>query len=81
MDSLAPTAVYPREIVKAVLVNNAAAVILSHNHPGGIPEPSFADQKITDRVINALETIDVKVLDHLVVGGINIVSFEERGLI
>lgn len=74
-------AVYPREIVKAVLVNNAAAVILAHNHPGGIPEPSFADQKITDRVIKALETIDVKVLDHLVVGGINIVSFAERGLL
>jgi DNA repair protein RadC len=74
-------AVYPREIVKAVLDNNAAAVILAHNHPGGIPEPSFADQKITDRVIKALETIDVKVLDHLVVGGTNIVSFAERGLL
>lgn len=74
-------AVYPREIVKAVLVNNAAAVILAHNHPSGLPEPSFADQKITDRVIKALETIDVKVLDHLVVGGNNIVSFAERGML
>lgn len=74
-------AVYPREIVKAVLVNNAAAVILAHNHPSGLPEPSFADQKITDRVIKALETIDVKVLDHLVVGGTETVSFAERGLI
>lgn len=74
-------AVYPREIVKAVLVNNAAAVILAHNHPSGTPEPSFADQKITDRVIKALETIDVKVLDHLVVGGTETVSFAERGLI
>lgn len=74
-------AVYPREIVKAVLVNNAAAVILAHNHPSGTPEPSFADQKITDRVIKALETIDVRVLDHLVVGGTETVSFAERGLL
>lgn len=74
-------AVYPRDIVKAVLVNNAAAVILSHNHPSGMPEPSFADQKITDRVVKALETIDVRVLDHLVIGGTDIVSFAERGLL
>lgn len=74
-------AVYPREVVKATLVNNAAAVILAHNHPGGIPEPSLADQKITDRLVKALETIDVRVLDHLVVGGTNIVSFAERGIL
>ena len=74
-------AVYPREIVKAVLVNNAAAVILAHNHPSGIPEPSIADQKITNRIIQALQTIDVRVLDHLVVGGTEIVSFAETGLV
>jgi DNA repair protein RadC len=72
-------AVYPREIVKAVL--NAASVILAHNHPSGIAEPSQADQKITTRIMRALETIDVKVLDHLVVGGLSTVSFAERGLI
>jgi len=74
-------AVYPREIVKAVLANNAASVILAHNHPSGAAEPSQADQKTTDRIIKALETIDVKVLDHLVLGGVATVSFAERGLL
>lgn len=74
-------AVYPREIVKAVLTNNAASVILAHNHPSGAAEPSQADQKTTDRIIKALETIDVKVLDHLVLGGVATVSFAERGLL
>lgn len=74
-------AVYPREIVKAVLDNNAAAVILCHNHPSGSAEPSQADRSITNRIISALETVDVKVLDHLIAGGSEIVSFAERGLI
>lgn len=74
-------AVYPREIVKSVLDNNAAAVILCHNHPSGTAEPSQADRSITNRIISTLETIDVKVLDHLVVGGSEITSFAERGLI
>lgn len=74
-------AVYPREIVKSVLANNAAAVILAHNHPSGEAEPSLADHRITSRIIQALETIDVKVLDHLIVGGTGIVSFAERGII
>lgn len=74
-------AVYPREIVKAVLDNNSASVILAHNHPSGTAMPSEADKRITTRVIQALDTIDVRVLDHLVVGGIDIVSFAERGLL
>ncbi|WP_039912992.1 RadC family protein [Cellvibrio mixtus] len=74
-------AIYPREIVKAVLDNNSASVILAHNHPSGTAMPSEADKRITTRVIQALDTIDVRVLDHLVVGGIDIVSFAERGLI
>lgn len=74
-------AVYPREVVKTVLDNNAASVILAHNHPSGTAEPSLADKKITDRVIQALATIDVNVLDHLIVGGTNTVSFAERGIL
>lgn len=74
-------AIYPREIVKAVLNINSASVILAHNHPSGTALPSEADKRITTRVIQALDTIDVRVLDHLVVGGIDIVSFAERGLL
>lgn len=70
--------VYPREVVKAVLSCNAAAVILTHNHPSGVAEPSQADRRITERLINALSTIDVPVLDHIVVGD-QCVSFAERG--
>jgi len=73
--------VYPREVVKAALAHNAAAVILTHNHPSGTPEPSTADENITKRIISELETVDIRVLDHLVVGGTDIVSFAERGLI
>ena len=72
--------VYPREIVKACLNHNAAAVIFAHNHPSGNPEPSTADQTITKRLRDALSLIDVRVLDHLVVGN-DVVSFAERGLI
>ena len=73
--------VYPREIVKAALNSNAAAVILAHNHPSGNPEPSQADIALTKRVQTALQTIDVRLLDHLVVGGTTSVSLAERGLL
>lgn len=74
-------AIYPREIVKATLEHEATAVILSHNHPSGTAEPSEADKRITNKIIAALETIDVRVLDHLIVGGNTVMSFAERGLI
>jgi DNA repair protein RadC len=74
-------AVYPREVVKSVLDNNAASVILAHNHPSGTAEPSQADKTITTRIKDALDIIDVRILDHLIVGGTNILSFAERGLI
>lgn len=74
-------AVYPREVVKRCLHNNAAAVIFAHNHPSGIAEPSQADVSITQRLKIALNTIDVRVLDHIVVGSRDVVSFAERGLL
>lgn len=73
--------VYPREVIKTVLNANAAAVIIAHNHPSGNPEPSSADIALTTRLQDALNTIDVRLLDHLVVGGSETVSFAERGLI
>lgn len=74
------THVYPREVVKAVLEANAAAVVLAHNHPSGNPEPSRADKLITERLIKALALIDVRVLDHVVVGE-KALSFAEEGLL
>jgi DNA repair protein RadC len=74
-------AVYPREIVKQALGHNAAAVILVHNHPSGIAEPSDADRNITGRIKDSLSLVDIRVLDHLVVGGAQIMSFAERGLL
>ena len=73
--------VYPREVVKEALARNAAAVILAHNHPSGVAEPSQADELITHRLRDALALIDVRVLDHLVVTGDDVVSFAERGLL
>jgi len=73
--------VYPREVVKQALAHNAAAVILAHNHPSGDPEPSQADRTITTRLKDALALVDVRVLDHIVVGGAEHISFAERGLI
>ena len=72
--------VYPREVVKAALKHNAAAVIFAHNHPSGVAEPSQADEAITRRLKEALSLIDVRVLDHLVVGS-EVISFAERGLL
>lgn len=73
--------VYPREVVSLVLEKKAAAVIVCHNHPSGIAEPSQADRRITERLKNALSTIDASLLDHMVVGDREIVSFAERGWI
>jgi len=73
--------VYPREVVKEALSRNAAAVILAHNHPSGVAEPSQADELITNRLRDALALIDIRVLDHFVVTGDSIVSFAERGLL
>jgi DNA repair protein RadC len=72
-------AVYPREVVKRALHHNAAAVILAHNHPSGVAEPSGSDLSITQRLVAALATIDVRVLDHLVIGHAQVVSMAERG--
>ena len=73
--------VHPREVVKAALTANAAAVILAHNHPSGMAEPSRADTQLTRRLTDALALVDVRVLDHIVVGGAETVSFAERGLL
>jgi len=71
--------VYPREVVKRALTHNAAAVILAHNHPSGVAEPSQADRRITERLQQALELVGVRVLDHMVVGDAEVISFAERG--
>jgi len=73
--------VHPREVVRRVLHFNAAAVILAHNHPSGIPEPSRADMQLTRRLVDALALVDVRVLDHVIIGEGSGVSFAERGLI
>jgi DNA repair protein RadC len=80
--SLTQTSVYPREVVKAALANNAAAVILAHNHPSGIAEPSRADEMLTQALKSALAMVDVKVIDHFIVAGnATPLSFAERGLL
>lgn len=79
--SLMQTSVYPREVVKRSLELNAAAVILSHNHPGGSASPSRADQQLTQTLKESLNLVDVKVLDHVIVAGQDTFSFSERGLI
>ena len=78
--SLTQTSVYPREVVKRALALNAGAVILAHNHPSGVAEPSRADEYLTQMLISALKLVDVTVLDHMVIGHGDVVSFAERGL-
>ncbi|OAJ96190.1 hypothetical protein APB76_01090 [Vibrio bivalvicida] len=73
--------VYPREVVKRALEHNSAALILAHNHPSGVAEPSQSDRRITRRISDALALVDIRVLDHFVVGDGEIVSFAERGWI
>lgn len=80
--TLTQTSVYPREIVKRALIHNAGAVILAHNHPSGLSEPSRADEVLTSSLKQALALIDVKLLDHFIVtSGAEPLSFAERGLI
>jgi DNA repair protein RadC len=79
--TLTQTSVYPREIVKHALKHNAAAVILAHNHPSGVAEPSLQDQALTRTLTEALALVDVKVLDHFIVAPGACLSFAERGLI
>ena len=73
------TTVHPRELVKSAMKHNAASAVLAHNHPSQLAEPSQTDRQITDRIKTALELVDGRVLDHMVVGGLDIVSFAERG--
>lgn len=73
--------VHPREVVKEALQRNAASVILAHPHPSGVAEPSQADELITRRLVEALQLVDIRVLDHFIVAGGETISFAERGLI
>lgn len=73
--------VHPREVVKRALAQNAAAVILAHNHPSGVAEPSQADELITHRLKDALAIVDIRVVDHLIVAGAQVVSMAERGVL
>ena len=79
--TLAQTSVYPREVVKAALAENAAGVIFAHNHPSGVAEPSRADELLTVSLKSALALVDIRTLDHFVVAGHRVVSFAERGLL
>ena len=79
--TLTQTSVYPREVVRRALELKSAAVILAHNHPSGLAEPSRADEFLTQSLKNALQLVDVRVLDHFVVGTGDLVSFAERGLL
>jgi DNA repair protein RadC len=79
--TVSQTSVYPREVVKECLARNAAAVVLVHNHPSGVAEPSRADEHLTQTLKRALDLVDVRVLDHLIVAGTDVLSFAERGLI
>jgi DNA repair protein RadC len=79
--TLTQTSVYPREVVKRALAHNAAAVVFAHNHPSGVAEPSRADEMLTRALKEALQLIDVRVLDHLIVAHGDVMSFAERGLI
>jgi len=79
--TLAQTSVYPREVVKAALARNAAAMIFAHNHPSGVAEPSRADELLTQALKQALALVDIRTLDHFVVADGQVTSFAERGLL
>ncbi|MBK8102562.1 MAG: DNA repair protein RadC [Cellvibrionales bacterium] len=79
--TLDASSVYPRDVVQRALALNAAAIIFAHNHPSGIAEPSQADQRITTRLCEALALVDIRVLDHMIVGDGAVLSMAERGLL
>lgn len=79
--TLTQTSVFPREVVKAALAHNAAGVIFAHNHPSGVAEPSRADETLTLTLKQALALVDVRVLDHFIIGAGTAMSFAERGLL
>ena len=79
--TVSQASVYPREVVKESLAFNAAAAIFCHNHPSGVAEPSRADEALTSTLKTALSLVDVRVLDHLIVAGNDVMSFAERGLL
>ena len=79
--TLTSSAIYPRELIKKVLEYEAAAIVCSHNHPSGALKPSSHDRKVTQKLQTALEAIDVRLLDHLILGGTNSYSFAEEGLL
>jgi DNA repair protein RadC len=79
--TLTQTSVYPREVVKRALDLHAASVVFAHNHPSGVAQPSKADEYLTRNLVNALRLVDVRVLDHFVVGEDEVISFAERGLL
>lgn len=81
LGSIDRTMVYPREVAKCCLRYNAAAVVLFHNHPSGIAEPSPSDRELTTRLVSILDEIDVRLLDHVVVAGLRRVSMAERGML
>ncbi len=78
--SITQAAIYPREILKEALAKNASALIVAHNHPSGNPLPSDADQKLTQVLVNALQLVDLQLLDHYIVGGSGFFSFSDSGL-
>lgn len=79
--TLTQTSVYPREVVKRALHHNAAAMIFAHNHPSGVAEPSQSDQLLTDALKQAMQLVDVRVLDHFIVAGAGCLSFAEKGML
>ena len=79
--TLTQTSVYPREVVKRALYHNAASVLLAHNHPSGVAAPSMADRVLTDVLKQALSLVDVRILDHFIVAGSEVLSFAEYGLL
>ncbi|MCY4499248.1 MAG: DNA repair protein RadC [Rhodospirillaceae bacterium] len=79
--SIDRASIFPREIVKRALELNAAAILFAHNHPSGVAEPSVSDIELTERLVSVFKELDIRVLDHLVVGGDQVISMAERGLI